>query len=251
MRQLSHCASEASCHAHSWMEFGVSHRQTSTQKRREIFEMCLFDRNCLAGVPQCFRPFPWWSRVEQQQTGALPAFINPLPGHFSLFYRSNKSFRHTGREGKQALQLMCSGPACLSVCLSVCPSAAPVTISPSFFLPQTSRRSPHWCERSTVGEQYHALECCYFWVSQTVNQLLPALLTVMDHWLLPRRLRRRFSPSDCCCKPKLCDCLTWKNPDFTLSFSFSVLFRPVGTPFEDGKLSRMSRKCLSHLRPPS
>lgn len=63
--------------------------------------------------------------------------------------------------------------------LLVCPSLSPVIFSsifPSLCLTQTSRRSSHRREWSTIGEQYHALERCYFWVSHDLNQTPPTSL---------------------------------------------------------------------------
>lgn len=111
-------------------------------------------------------------------------------------------------------------------------SSQPVSVAllsrilPSSFT-QTSRGPSHWCERSAVREQYHALECCYFWVSQAVKQLLRPLPAVIDRSLM----EHCFAASDCSCCQK-CDWLT--------SLFLSALCRPVGTPFEDGKLSRKS-----------
>lgn len=64
---------------------------------------------------------------------------------------------------------------CLSRC---CPSLLPVHVFllPCLCLAQTSRRSSHRCERSTIREQYHALECCYFWVSHALNPTPPCCL---------------------------------------------------------------------------
>lgn len=49
-------------------------------------------------------------------------------------------------------------------------------MSLSLCLIQTSRRSSHRCEWSTVREQHHALERCYFWVSHALNSTPPCCL---------------------------------------------------------------------------
>lgn len=111
----------------------------------------------------------------------------------------------------------------------------------SFFFTQTSRRSSHWCKRSAVREQYHALECCYFWVSWAENQLLPAPPTVIDCSLLDRQLCSIsvLVIRDLIVAGNRNSETVWKfDWHETCLCSLSALCRPVGTPFEDGKLSR-------------
>lgn len=72
-------------------------------------------------------------------------------------------------------------PACLCVFF-----LAPLYLC----LTQTSRRSSHRCEWSTIREQHHALERCYFWVSHALNPTPPcylycATVIVMHRFPLP------------------------------------------------------------------
>lgn len=77
------------------------------------------------------------------------------------------------------------------------------TVFPFSSLIQTSRRSSHRCERSTIREQHYALERCYFWVSHALNSTPPCLPSLLLHRWLPCPTRSHppcqsgFNISDC------------------------------------------------------
>lgn len=120
---------------------------------------------------------------------------------------------------------------------------------------QTSRGPSYRCERSAIGEQYHALERCYFWVSGALVLHRPTLLFFFVFPLPlvvipPARQPRRVTT-------KLCH--SWMRLVFTVNTDIKpqsvdfpsraallrvltdlfCLCRPVGTPFEDGELLRL------------
>lgn len=88
-------------------------------------------------------------------------------------------------------------PSMSSSCLSL-------TVSLCLCLTQTSRRSSHRCERSTIREQYHALECCYFWVSHALNPTPPCCLccatVLVMHRFSPHTATAQFSMFPCIIK---------------------------------------------------